>query len=193
MNFIEVFVSVPAFFFVVVYFYRIYKKQPFSVKRFDNYSKIIGSLFLFFVILNTGLQMHTVNTQETNITSPGWFFYQRWVVKEYDETYSVQLINQITQNVERTYHYNKLSWNMSELNLGKVNQLISEAKEAINYQKYLFRLEPNSKTIYNVSYNLELDKWAIMVTEIVNDAQLRYFGLDGDTFSGTAITIFVED
>ena len=192
MNFFQIFVSVPAFVFIGWYFLRLYKNQAINQRSFNNWSRIIAVSFLLFVTINAGLHVFTVETQKSDTTSPGFFFYQRWVVFDHQDSYQVDLINQISQTPERTYSYDKQSWNTSQLDRDQVNLLITKAHQTLVYKKFTFNLESFSKIVYNVTYDLDQAKWSVKLTDIINDAQFKYFGIQNESFMGTTISIYVD-
>jgi membrane-bound metal-dependent hydrolase YbcI (DUF457 family) len=116
MNFIEPLVSIPSSLFILYFaIKKYYKKQFFNKSTFDMISRAISVTFVFFILINTFLLGQTIATQKSDITSPGWIFFHRWVVIEDNESYSVNLVNQLNQKIERSYNFNKIKWNESEV------------------------------------------------------------------------------
>ena len=178
MNFIEPLVSIPSFLIIIIFtFKNYYKKQTINIHSFDNLSRVVGVVFVFFIVLNTVLLGQTIQTQKSTDTVPGFILVYRWVVIDENSTYLVNLVNQFTQHVERSYTFQKISYNSSVLTSNEANLLIKKAKTLIEYTKYEFTLDPNARTIVDITKSKEPLNWVVSFTDVVGLAQNRYYGL----------------
>ena len=191
MNFIEPFVSIPATLVLVFFsFKRYYKKQTISINRFDLLSRSITVIFVIFILLNSFLIVQTVRTQKTDITSPGWILINRWVVVDQNDTFTVKLVNQLTQGTERTFTFNKISFNSSEITNQKAEQLITKAKESIQYKKFHFSLDPNTRLLIKVESKTD-GNWNINFADVIGKAQQMYYNFPDNSFFQDTVRITV--
>ena len=191
MNFLEPLVSIPAMIVLMVYaFKKYYKNQNININTFDLISRSIAGLFIFFIVLNSYFMVQTINTQKTEITTPGWIFINRWVVLDHNDTYVVKLINQLTQQTEKSYTFMKLTFNNSEITNQQANYLIKKAQDSVDYKKFLFSLDPNTRLITKIDNN-DNGKWVVSFTEVVSKAEQMYYRLpENSLFQGSVkITI----
>ena len=193
MNFIEPLVSIPAALVIIVIgFKKYYKKQSINTVTFDKLSRVISLTFVFFILLNSVLMSQTIVTQKTTDTIPGLIFINRWVIIEENNTYTVKLINQLTQQVERSYNLTKISFNESELTIAQAHQLIEKAKDSIQYRKFHFNLDPDTRTMVNVTKNVKFNQWEVSFIDIVGRVQSKYFGLPENSFFQNSVSIKIN-
>ena len=194
MNFIEPLVSIPAFVLIIILiFKKYYKKQSINIITFDKASRVISLTFVFFIILNTFLMTQTITAQKTTNTVPDWIFINRWVIIDENDTYTVILINQLTQQVEKSYSLTKISFNESELTIAQAHQLIEKAKDSIQYRKFQFNLDPDVRTMVNITRNIMSNQWVVSFIDIVGQVQSKYYGLPENSFFQNSVKIKINN
>lgn len=193
MNFIEPAVSIPAALIVLFYTYKKYfKKQSINFIRFDIYSRVVGIVFVAFIVLNSFLLVQTVSTQDTNITTPSYLFTERWVIINHNDTYTVKLVNQFSQQTIREFSFDKITYNLTLLSSNLKNQLLDSASKTNKYKNYMFTLDPDSRTITTITKGSEPNQWVIEFIDIIAQAQQMYYNLPNNSFFHDSIKIKIS-
>lgn len=183
MNFIEPAVSIPSAIIVLFYgFIKYYKKQEIDFKRFDIYSRAVSITFVGFILLNSFLMVQTISTQQSLTSSPGYLLTERWVVVDHNSTYDVKLIDQLNQQTIKEFSFDKITYNATEISLQLKNQLIDNAKKTIQYTKYEFTIDPDTRTVASITKDLESNQWIITFKDVISEAQQLYYNLPQNSF-----------
>jgi len=138
------------------------------------------------------LQLYTINTHHPVSTQPGPLPFYRWMLDEQNESYSIKLVNQFTQQIEQTFSYPFLTWNQSNWNASTIQLVLKQTRQLPEYQNYIFRLDPAAHVVYNVSFNTVENAWEVRILDIYRDAQSKVFGLASAPFFNPEIILFVN-
>jgi membrane-bound metal-dependent hydrolase YbcI (DUF457 family) len=177
-----------AFFFWFLY-KKVYKKHVISTKFIDRYTRTVT--ILFFVVLSSYafMQINTVNNYQPETSTIGFFTFQRWIIEDQNEELKVQLVNQLTQQVERTFIYQKMTWDNSKWSESEIGSAISTAEKTQKYYNYLFTLNPDTRLVYKVTSNLDNNKWIVEIIDVFEDVQSKYWGFESNPFSSPSIAV----
>ncbi|OLS24742.1 MAG: hypothetical protein HeimC3_18530 [Candidatus Heimdallarchaeota archaeon LC_3] len=179
ISFFDPVVTIMAGGFFFWYLYKkVIKKQVPSIKFVDRYTRVVTVLFIVIVIGYGFLQVVTINNYQPETSTVGFFTFQRWIIEDQTDSYDVKLVNQFTQQIEKSYSYQKIIWNQSQWSKTEINSAISDAQKVLEYQNWLFRLNPDTRLIYNVTTDLDQKNWIIKITDVFQDVQVKHSGLN---------------
>lgn len=166
-----------AFFFWYLY-KKVYKGQAPAFKTIDRYTRT--ATVLFFVLLSSYafMKMTTVNNYQPESSIPGFVSVQRWIIVDEGDTYKVELINQLTQQVDRTFMYQKVSWNQSLWSQADIEAVIMDAQQTREYRNFVFSTSPETRLVYNVTMDIEDNNWVVEVTDVFEDVQVINRGFE---------------
>lgn len=181
---------------VVVLFLYNQVRPPAGVSfgQFVRISRGIGVLFCCLVILYGSLQAYTLTTQSPTPTSstPEVLAVYRWTLSEEDDHIRIHFVNQLTQEVEKSYSYPILTFNDTLWTVEMIERVIAEAKTTTDYKAFDFQLDPESRVVYEVSFVEEEDTWKVRLINPLRDAQRRHYGLPNWSFFEEDTTISVR-
>jgi inner membrane protein len=161
---------------------------------FSHLKKSARPVFVLFVFLLTGygiLQFITVTTYSPMSTQPEFIPIFRWVSNEDQNTISIRLIDQLTQQIVRTFNYSSLTYNPTDGSLATINIIIRQAKDTLEYQKFKFQQESEAYLAINVTLNTEEARWEVSFLDTFQDAQFRFYGIPNELFMIAKTTIFL--
>jgi hypothetical protein len=135
------------------------------------------------------MQINTENNYQPETSTIGFLTFQRWIIEDQNEELKVQLVNQLTQQVERTFFYQKIIWDNSKWSESEIGSAISTAEKTQEYYNYLFRLNPDTRLVYNVTSDLGNNIWIVEIIDVFEDVQSKYWGFESNPFSSPSIVI----
>jgi hypothetical protein len=175
---------------VTLYLYKeIFQKTQFTIKQIDVYTRVIGVLFIITLSGYAILQVNTVNNQKPDTSTIGFFTFHRWILYEQNDMVTVNLVNQFTQSVEKSYQYQKMTWNQSLWSQNEIDGVLEKSFTTQEYKNYLFRLNPDTRLVFNVSADFEENNWNVQIIDVFDDAQLKYWGFPFSPFSESNFVI----
>ncbi|MFW9995203.1 MAG: metal-dependent hydrolase [Candidatus Odinarchaeota archaeon] len=179
MSFIDPVVTLLSggFFFWFLY-KKVYKEQVPSIKVIDRYTRTVTVLFVVMLSSYALMQINTVNNYQPETSTTEVLSFQRWIIEDITDSLKVELVNQLTQQVERTYFYEKITWNQSRWSRSDIESVITAAMQTRKYRNFIFKRNPDTRLVYNVTMNFEENSWAVEITDVFEDVLLKYWGLD---------------
>jgi membrane-bound metal-dependent hydrolase YbcI (DUF457 family) len=190
MSFFDPIITILSGVFVFWFLYKkVYKDHVISTKFIDRYTRTVTILFIVILSGYALMQIRTVNNYQPETSTIGFFSFQRWLIEDQNDELKVLLVNQLTQQVERTFFYQKMSWNDSQWSESEIRSTISDAEQTQEYQNFLFRLNPDTILIYNVISDLEENIWIVEITDVFEDIQSKYWNFESSPFSSPSIVI----
>jgi membrane-bound metal-dependent hydrolase YbcI (DUF457 family) len=190
ISFFDPIITIMAGGFFFWYLYKkVIKEQSPSLKFVDRYTRVVTVLFIVVVIGYGFLQVTTYSNYQPETSTVGFFTFQRWIIKDQTDSYEVKLVNQFTQQVDKTYSYKKITWNQSQWSKTEIDLVVLDAQNTRDYQNKIFRLNPDTRLVYSIKTDFEQENWIIEVTDIFEDVQVQYSRLDPFSDSKFEITI----
>lgn len=165
-----------------------------SFGQFVRVSRGIGVLFCCLVLLYGSLQAYTLTTQSPTPASsaPEVLAIYRWTLLEEDDYIRIHFVNQLTQEIEKSYSYPILTFNDTMWTVELIERVIDKAKTTTDYKAYDFQLDPESRVVYEVDFVDEEDIWEVRLINSLRDAQQRHYGFPDWSFFEDDTTISVR-
>jgi len=150
--------------------------------------------FLFVILLTSFsfLQINTIITQSPISTKPEIIPIFRWVFTEEQNTISISLVNQLSQEILCTYNYPSLTYNHTKWNVAAINAVVSQAKETLKYKQFKFELESEAYLAVNAKFNDKENRWEVSFLDTFLDAQFRFYGISGTLFLESETIIYLN-
>lgn len=64
--------------------------------------------------------------------------------------------------------------------------------DTIEYEKFLFTLDPISRTVVELTKDLKTGNWIIKFNEVITQAQMIYFRLPENSFMQNSVVISLQ-
>ncbi|MFQ5980137.1 MAG: metal-dependent hydrolase [Candidatus Heimdallarchaeota archaeon] len=178
---------------VILWLYGQVKESfTFSFPRFVKFSQRTSVLFVCLVLCYGALQVYTLTTQSPTSSTPALLPIYRWILHDESEHVTIQIVNQLSQDVEKTYSYPILTFNRTLWTEEMIETVIEAAKDTLDYKALEFQVDPESRLVFAIEFTEDEGNWEVVITNVLQDAQRRYYGLFGGSFFENEITISVQ-
>jgi inner membrane protein len=164
----------------------------YSVSQFKKSAKSIFTLFVIVLSIYSLLQLNTIATHSSTTTSSDFIPPFRWIVIEENNVISIQMVNQLTQKIVKTYNYSPLTYNKTRWNITTVESVIEQAKGMFKYKEFEFQLGAETRLAYNVTFYEMDNRWEIVVLDTLGDAQNRFYGISYGGFLKNEVVIYLS-
>ncbi|MFX1512259.1 MAG: metal-dependent hydrolase, partial [Promethearchaeota archaeon] len=180
--------------FVVIRFLynKFYKSYSYSLSQIEKSAKFVGILFLSLLIFYGLLQTYTITVHSPISTSPNVIPIFRWILIEDNDVISIQIVNQLTQSIIKTYKYTTLSFNRTSWNSTLIYSVVERAKSTLDYETFEFELGSETQTATSVKFHADKNNWEVRIIDTLRDAQRRYYGLPRISYMESEIKIYVD-
>lgn len=156
---------------------QVKQSYSFSFPKFVKFSRLISVLFVCLVAFYGSLQFYTLTTQSPTSSTPALLPIYRWVLHEESDQMIVQIVNQLTQEVEKSYSYPILTFNQTLWTEEMIETVIDAAKDTLDYKAFEFQVDPETRLVYEIEFVAKKAKWEVSITNVLQDAQRRYYGM----------------
>jgi membrane-bound metal-dependent hydrolase YbcI (DUF457 family) len=166
--------------------------RTYSVSQFKKSAKSISILFVILLSVYGLLQVNTIVTHSPTSTTPDIIPPFRWVVSEENNVISIHMVNQLTQEIVKTYTYSPLAYNQTRWNITIIESIVEQAKGTITYKEFEFQLDSETRLALNVTFNEMENRWEIVFLDALSDAQNRFYGILFGGFLNAEIIIHLS-
>jgi hypothetical protein len=149
-------------------------------------------LFVLLIVIYGSLQVNTMVTQSPISTRPEIIPLFRWMYTENENEISISLINQLTQDIIRTYKYASLTYNQTAWNSTTINSVINEAKQTLDYKAFQYERTSEGYFAVNVTFNGGENEWEVSFLDTFQDAQSTLYGFPSAPFMDNEVIIRVS-
>ncbi len=171
---------------------KMIESGTYAFSQFQKSTKMVSLLFVLLLTSYSFLQINTIITQSPISTKPEIIPIFRWVFTEEQNTISISLVNQLSQEVLRTYNYPSLTYNRTKWNAAAINAIVSQVKETLKYKQFKFELESEVYLAVNATFNEKENRWEVSFLDTFQDAQFRFYGFFGNPFLEFKTTIYLN-
>jgi membrane-bound metal-dependent hydrolase YbcI (DUF457 family) len=190
---IDPLVSVLSGLIVLRFIYNKYiDSSTYSFLHFKKSSRSISMLFVLLIVVYGFFQVNTMAIQSPISTKPEIIPLFRWMHIEDENEISISLVNQLTQDIVKTYNYASLSYNQTAWNITSINSVVKAAKQTLDYK--IFQYERTSEAYFavNVTYNVEENEWEVSFLDTFQDAQFKFYGFPSGSFMEKEVSVRVS-
>lgn len=190
---IDPLISVLSGLIVLRFIYNKYiNSSTYSFFHFKKSARSISMLFVLLLIVYGSLQVNTMVNQSPISTKPEIIPLLRWIYKEDENGVTISLVNQLTQDIIKTYNYAYITYNQTAWNITTINSLIKEAKQSLDYKIFQFERTSEAYFTVNVTFNEEENEWEVSFLDTFQDAQSKFYGFPTGPFMENEVIIRVS-
>ncbi|UCG01687.1 MAG: metal-dependent hydrolase [Candidatus Heimdallarchaeota archaeon] len=166
--------------------------STYSFLHFKKSARSISMLFVLLIVVYGSLQVNTMVIQSPISTKPEIIPLFRWMYTEDENEISISLVNQLTQDIIKTYNYASLSYNQTAWNITIVNSVVKEARQTLDYK--IFQSERTSEAYFavNVTFNGEEKEWEVSFLDTFQNAQSEFYGFPSGPFMDNEVIIRIS-
>ena len=166
--------------------------STYSFLHFKKSARSISMFFVLLVVVYGSLQVNTMVTQSPISTRPEIIPVFRWMYLDDENEITISLVNQLTQDIIKTYSYASLSYNQTAWNITTINSVIKEARQTLDYKIFQFERISEAYFAVNVTFNGEENEWEVSFIDTFQDAQSRFYGFPSGPFMENEVIIHVN-
>jgi membrane-bound metal-dependent hydrolase YbcI (DUF457 family) len=166
--------------------------SSYSFSHFKNSARSVSTLFVLVLVIYGSLQVNTIVTQSPISTKPEIVPLFRWVYNEHENEVTISLVNQLTQDIIKTYYYVSLAYNQTAWNITTIDLVINEAKQTLDYKIFQFERTSEAYFAVNVAFNEEENEWEVSFLDTFQDAQSKFYGFPSGPFMENEVIIRVS-
>jgi len=171
---------------------KLTSSSTYSVSQFKKSAKSISILFVILLSIYGLLQVYTIVTHSPTSTTPDILPPFRWVVSKENNVISIHMVNQLTQEIVKTYNYSPLAYNQTRWNITIIESIVEQAKGTITYKEFDFQLGSETRLALNVTFNEMENRWEIVFLDALRDAQNRFYGIPLGAFLNVEVVIHLS-
>jgi len=171
---------------------KLTSSSTYSVSQFKKSAKSISILFVILLSIYGLLQVYTIVTHSPTSTTPDILPPFRWVVSKENNVISIHMVNQLTQEIVKTYNYSPLAYNQTHWNITIIEFIVEQAKGTITYKEFEFQLDSETRLALNVTFNEMENRWEIVFLDALRDAQNRFYGIPLGAFLNVEVVIHLS-
>ncbi|MFX1507249.1 MAG: metal-dependent hydrolase [Promethearchaeota archaeon] len=164
----------------------------YSFLHFKKSARSISILFVLLVVVYGSLQVNTMVTQSPISTRPEIIPFFRWMYTEDKNEITISLVNQLTQNIIKTYSYASLTYNQTAWNISSINSAINRARRTLDYKIFQYERISEAYFAVNVTFNGKDNEWEVSFLDTFQDAQSKFYGFPGGPFMENEVIIHVS-
>jgi len=166
--------------------------STYSFLRFKESARSISMLFVLLLVVYGSLQVNTMVTQSPISTIPEIIPLFRWMFNKDENEIAISLVNQLTQDIIKTYNYASLMYNQTAWNITTINSVIKAAKQTLDYKLYQSERTSEAYFAVNVTFNEEGNEWEVSFLDTFQDAQSKFYGFPNGPFMENEVIIRVS-
>ncbi|MFX0124136.1 MAG: metal-dependent hydrolase [Candidatus Hodarchaeota archaeon] len=168
------------------------ESSTYSFLHFKKSARTISVLFILLLVVYGSLQVNTLVSQSPISTRTDIVPLFRWVYNEDENEILISLVNQLTQDIIKTYRYASLTYNQTAWNIITINSVIKEAKQTLDYKIFQFERTSEAYFTVNVTFNEEETEWEVSFLDTFQDAQSKFYGFSNGPFMENEVIIRVS-
>ena len=166
--------------------------NTYSFLHFKKSARSISMLFVLLIVVYGSLQVNTMVTQSPISTRPEIIPLFRWMYIEDENEIIISLVNQITQDIIKTYKYASLRYNQTAWNVSTITSVINEAKQTLDYKIFQFERASEAYCTVMVTFSEEENEWVVSFLDTFQDAQSKFYGFLTGPFMENEVIIHVN-
>ncbi|MFX1515602.1 MAG: metal-dependent hydrolase [Promethearchaeota archaeon] len=163
--------------------------STYTFLHFKKSARSISMLFVLVIVIYGSLQVNTILNQSPISTKPEIIPLLRWTFIKNENEIKINLVNQLTQDIIKTYSYASLSYNQTAWNITSINSVIKEAKQTLDYKIFQYERASEAYFAVNVTFNEQENEWEVSFLDTFQDAQSKFYGFPSGPFMESEVSI----